>query len=95
MSGDVQMELWLHQYKLEALTSVLAEQGFSVEDRMQEMLDGLYAQLVPVETQREIHGRIEAERAAALEEYSTQLMAEEAGAVLEETPEANGPMLTM
>lgn len=68
MSGDVQMELWLHQYKMEALSSVLAEQGYSVEDRMQEMLDGLYAQLVPVETQREIHGRIEAERAAALTE---------------------------
>ena len=64
MSGDVQMELYLHQYKMEALSSVLAEQGSSVEERMQEMLIDLYAELVPVETQQEIRARIDAEHAA-------------------------------
>jgi len=47
MSGDVQMELYLHEYKMEALFSVLAEQGSSVEKRMQEILIDLYAELVP------------------------------------------------
>ncbi len=64
MSGDVQMELYLHEYKMKALSSVLAEQGSSVEQRMQEMLIDLYAELVPVETQQEIRARIDAEHAA-------------------------------
>jgi len=64
MSGDVQMELYLHEYKMEALSSVLAEQGSSVEEQMQEMLIDLYAELVPVEAQREIRARIDAEHAA-------------------------------
>ena len=46
MSGDVQMELWLHEYKMAALSSVLEEQGSSVEKRMQEALLDLYAELV-------------------------------------------------
>ncbi len=64
MSGDVQMELYLHEYKMKALSSVLAGQGSSVEKRMQEMLIDLYAELVPVETQQEICARIDAEHAA-------------------------------
>ena len=47
MSGDVQLELWLHEYKMDALSSVLKEQGTTVEKRMQEMLTDLYVELVP------------------------------------------------
>lgn len=64
MSGDVQMELWLHEYKMAALSSVLEEQGASVEKRMQETLVDLYAELVPQDVQQEIRQRIDAERAA-------------------------------
>lgn len=64
MSGDVQIELYLHEYKMEALSSVLAEQGSSIEKRMQEMLIDLYVELVPVAAQQEIRTRIDAERAA-------------------------------
>lgn len=65
MSGDVQLKLWLSEYKMDALSSVLEEQGTSVEKRMQEMLIDLYAELVPVETQQEIRARMDAEYAAA------------------------------
>lgn len=64
MSGSIRMELYLHAYKMEALSSVLADQGSSVEKRMQEMLIDLYAELVPVATQQEICTRIDAEHAA-------------------------------
>ncbi len=64
MSGDIQMELYLHEYKMKVLSSVLAEQDSSVEKRMQEMLNGLYDELVPAEVREDIHARIEAERAA-------------------------------
>ena len=64
MSGDVQMELWLHEYKMAALSSVLEEQGSSVEERMQEMLIDLYSEMVPYEVQQEIRTRIDAEQAA-------------------------------
>lgn len=64
MSGDVQLELYLHEYKMEALSSVLEDQGTSVEARMQEMLVGLYSELVPQEVQQEIRTRIDAEQAA-------------------------------
>ena len=56
MSGDVQLELYLHEYKMTALSSVLAEQDSNVEERMQEMLIDLYAELVPHEVQREMGG---------------------------------------
>lgn len=71
MSGDVELTLWLHEYKLNVLSSVLEEQGSSVEKRMQEMLTGLYMDLVPADTQREIQDRIDAE-------YSAERAAEEA-----------------
>ena len=64
MSGDVQLEVWLHGYKMDALSSVLEEQGTTVEKRMQEMLFDLYAELVPHEVQQEICSRLDAERAA-------------------------------
>ena len=65
MSGDVQLELWLSEYKMDALSSVLEEQGTTVEERMQEMLIDLYAESVPYEVQQEIRTRIDAEYAAA------------------------------
>lgn len=64
MSGAVQVELRLHEHKLEALTSALAEQGLTVEERMQDTLTELYVELVPPETRREIRERIAAERLA-------------------------------
>ena len=46
MSGFVQLAVWLHEYKLDALSSVLEEQGTSVEKRMQGMLLDMYEALV-------------------------------------------------
>ncbi|MEY8259706.1 hypothetical protein AALA80_05100 [Oscillospiraceae bacterium 50-60] len=65
MSGDVQLELWLHEYKMDALSSVLEEQGTTVEKRMQEMLTDLYVELVPYVVQQMIRTSIDAEYAAA------------------------------
>ncbi len=64
MSGHVQVELWFHEYKLDALASVLEKQDTSVEERMKEMLVGLYVDMVPAETRQEIRTRIDAEHAA-------------------------------
>ncbi len=64
MSGDVQMELWLHEYKMAALASVLKEQGSTVEERMQAALFALYEEQVPQEVQEKIRTRIDAEHAA-------------------------------
>lgn len=64
MSGDVQLELWLHEYKMEALSAVLEQQGTSVEKQMQEMFIELYTENVPQEVQRDIRQRIDAEYAA-------------------------------
>ena len=68
MSGDVQLELWLHEYKLNALSSVLEEQGTTVEKRMQDALTELYVELVPPEIRQEISARIKEELAARQEE---------------------------
>ena len=46
MSNYTQIELWLHEHKMAALSSVLEEQGTTVEKRMQEMLIDLYAEPV-------------------------------------------------
>ena len=64
MSGAVQVELRLHEHKLEALTSALAEQGLTLEERMQDALTELYVSLVPRETRQEISARIKEELAA-------------------------------
>ena len=63
MNGDVHLELWLHEYKLDALSSVLKEQGTSVEKRMQGMLLDMYEALVPRETQEAIRTRLDKEDA--------------------------------
>ena len=64
MSGDVQVELWLHEYKLNALAAVLEKEGITVEQRMQNALTELYVALVPPETRQEISARIKEELAA-------------------------------
>ena len=38
MSGDVQLELWMNEYKLDALAAVLARENTTVEQRMQDAL---------------------------------------------------------
>ena len=70
MSGDVQVELWLHEYKLNALASVLEEEGLTVEQRMQDALTELYVAQVPPETRKEISARIKEELAAREAEYT-------------------------
>lgn len=64
MSGDVQVELWLHEYKLNALASVLEKEGITVEQRMQDALTELYVAQVPPETRQGISARIKEELAA-------------------------------
>lgn len=66
-SGDVSVELWLNEYKMKALESVLDEQGASIEERLQEYLIELYADLVPVEVQQSIRQRIDSEDKASRE----------------------------
>lgn len=63
-SGDVSVELWLNEYKMQALESVLDKQGTSVEERLQEHLIELYADLVPVEIQQSIRQRLDSEAKA-------------------------------
>lgn len=77
MSGDVQIELWLNEYKAEALSSVLEKQNTSIEERLQEMLIDLYSDLVPYEIQQAIRSRIDEERTAweAEQEASRQYTA--------------------
>ena len=60
----VQVELWLHEYKLNALASVLEEEGLTVEQRMQDALTELYVARVPPETRQDISTRIKEEPAA-------------------------------
>ena len=64
MSGDVQLELWMNEYKLDALAAVLARENTTVEQRMQDVLTELYVSLVPRETRQEISARIKEELAA-------------------------------
>ena len=64
MSGDVQLELWMNEYKLDALAAVLARENTTVEQRMQDALPELYVSLVPRATRQEISGRIKEELAA-------------------------------
>ena len=41
MSGYADLTLWVHEYRLTALSSVLEKQGTPVEKRIQEMLSDL------------------------------------------------------
>lgn len=61
MSGDVQLELWLNEYKMDALAAVLARDGATVEERMNDMLLRLYEEQVPSEIQQRVRASIQAE----------------------------------
>lgn len=63
MSGDIQYELYLNEYKAEALEAVLKTDGTSIEQQMQERLAALYTERVPLEVQREIQQRLDVEHA--------------------------------
>lgn len=65
MSNYVQLELWFQEYKLNALSSVMKEQGTTVEKWMLGMLTDMYEVLVPRETQDAIRTRIDKEDAEA------------------------------
>ena len=68
MSGSVEIVLWLQEYKLQALEAQLARDGCSTEKLLQDMLDDLYHRRVPLDIQREISERLDAEAAAELAE---------------------------
>lgn len=61
MNGELQLELYLHEYKMAALSSVLEERGSSVEEQMQKTLTRMYEFFVPSEVQEEIRARMDAE----------------------------------
>ena len=65
MSGDVQIELWMNEMKVKALSAVLALRGTTVEREMQARLDALYCEMVPAEKRREIQGRLDTEKLQA------------------------------
>lgn len=60
----VSVEVWLERQQMKALEAVLGERGDSVENALQEYLNGMYSELVPLERQQEISAAIEAEAAA-------------------------------
>lgn len=64
MSGDLQLELWLHEYKMKTLDDVLAKEGTTVEQKMQDMLTELYVARVPKDVRQEISARIKEELAS-------------------------------
>lgn len=63
MSGCVEITLWLHEYKLEALERQLEQRETCVEKQMQDMLLDLYAGAVPIKEQEQIQQRIDEEQA--------------------------------
>ena len=63
MSNYVQLDVWFQEDKLSALSSVLVEQGTTVEKRMQGVLLDMYEALVPRETQEAIRTRLDKEEA--------------------------------
>lgn len=63
MSNHVQLEVWFQEDKLNALSSVMEEQGTTVEKWMQGMLLDMYEALVPRETQEAIRTRLDKEEA--------------------------------
>ena len=54
---SVSIELWLDKRQLAALEQALTEDGTTVERTMQEQLNELYAQRVPLEQQEKINRR--------------------------------------
>lgn len=68
MSGSVEIVLWLHEYEHKALERQMSLDGSDIEKTMQEMLIELYSQRVPVEEQKAIRERIDAEHAEQVAE---------------------------
>ena len=68
MSGSVEIVLWLHEYEHKALERQMSLDGSDIEKTMQEMLMELYSQRVPVEEQKAIRERIDAEHAEQVAE---------------------------
>lgn len=64
MSGNVSLELWLHEYKLAALERVMNESGTDTQTVMQARFDELYRQYVPAQERTDINNAIEGERLA-------------------------------
>lgn len=69
MKGDILLELWINQYKHDALNSVLEQQGSSIQAEMQAHLTSLYTEHVPAQAQEEICQRIDAEALVAQAQY--------------------------
>lgn len=65
MAGVVSLELWLHEYKMEALERVLKESGTDTQTVMQARLEELYRQYVPAQERTDINNTIEGERLTA------------------------------
>ena len=63
MSGDVQLELHLHEYKMDALCAALDKKSTTIKERMQISLDQLYELEVPIKTQQIIRAKLNVERA--------------------------------
>lgn len=68
MSGSVEVVLWINEYEHKALERQLALDSSNIEKTMQEMLMELYSQRVPVEEQKAIRDRIDAEHAEQVAE---------------------------
>ena len=63
MSGSVEIVLWLHEYEYRALARQMTKDNSDIEKTMQDMLMVLYSQRVPLEEQKVIRERIDAEHA--------------------------------
>lgn len=64
MNGELQLELYLHEYKMAALSDVLEERGSSIAEQMQKSLSQMYEFYVPPEVQEEIRVRMDAQYTA-------------------------------
>lgn len=73
MSGDVQLELWLHQYKYDALQKAMAQTDRTIEQEMQYRLTDLYCDMVPQEQRDAIDARIQDEELAFAAKLELQL----------------------
>lgn len=61
--NDIEITLYLRKQKYDALKSVLADKGTTVEKRLNEMVKFLYEQFVPIEQQTAIEADIQEQEA--------------------------------
>lgn len=57
--NHIEISLYLNELRLKAVKSVLAQEGFTIEDKLNESFNFLYEQLVPYEQQTAIEAQIE------------------------------------